>query len=156
MSLPEPIEEQILSAFVARLQGIEAVMAPWYVPRFIDRQYRLLDSVNELPGYTVLLAPEESHGETGDLSGAVHATIGIEVLVYAAGNDAEPTDRVLIRMLAQAERALTPVALLGPTVNVDVENTRRVLDHETEVGAPWRGLRSHLYRVRYQYPLSEP
>jgi hypothetical protein len=39
---------------------------------------------------------------------------------------------------------------------VNIQNTRRVLDHEMEIGAPWRSLMSHLYRVEYYYTRGEP
>ena len=78
---------------------------------------------------------------------AVIAAMGLEVLAYGQGSDAEPTDRVLIRLLAQAERALCAPGLFGPGRRVPrtrskLQNTRRVLDHETEVGPPYRSLMS--------------
>jgi len=164
MSLPEPIEEQILAACVGRLADIRSVVPQfWYLPRWVDRIYKPLDEVNELPGYLVLRAPEESGTDlqTIDYPGsAVIASMGMEVLAYGQGSDAIPTDRVLIRLLAQAERALCAPGLFGtapsPENQIEVQNTRRVLDHETEVGAPYRSLMSHLYRVRYFYTRGEP
>jgi hypothetical protein len=164
MTQPEPLEEQILAACVVRLQTLDRVVAePWYRPRFVARTYRPLDAVTELPGYLVLRAPEESGAElqTIDAPGStVIATMGVELLAYGQGSDAEPTDRVLMRLLAQAERALCAPGLLGPgampAAQVDVQNTRRVLDHEVEVGAPWRSLISHLYRVQYLYTRGAP
>lgn len=164
MSRTEPIEEQILAACVARLAALETVMDhPWYRPRFVDRAYRPLDAVSELPGYLILRAPEESGMElqTIDYPGsAVMAAMGVEVLAYGQGSDAEPTDRVLLRLLADAERALCAPGLFGPDVDpenqIELQNTRRVLDHETEVGPPYRSLMSHLYRVRYLYTRGEP
>ena len=164
MSQPEPIEEQILAACVVRLATLATVVPkPWYAPRFVARIYRPLDAVNELPGYLVLRAPEESGMElqTLDYPGsAVIASMGVEVLAYGQGTESEPTDRVLIRLLAQAERALCAPGLLGPTwtrrTKSSSQNTRRVLDHETEVGAPYRSLMSHLYRIRYLYTRGEP
>lgn len=153
----EPLEEQILAALATRLQGLtlDTVPTPWYVPRFVSRTYQPLDAVNELPGYLVLRAPEESGAEpmTMDPGGTVLATMGVEVLAYGAGSDVDPADRVLLRLLAQAERVLVTTNLLGVNSEpyLDVTNTRRVLDHETEVGAPWRSLMSHLYRVRFTY-----
>jgi hypothetical protein len=153
----EALEEQILAAMTTRLEGItlDTVPTPWYVPRFVKRTYQPLDAVNELPGYMVLRAPEESGAEpmTTDPSGTVLATMGVEVLAYGAGSETDPADRVLLRLLAQAERALLVEDLLGATSDTytDIQNTRRVLDHETEVGAPWRSLMSHLYRVRFTY-----
>ena len=91
MSQAEPIEEQILEACVRRLAGLEAAVSePWYVPRFVARIYRPLDAVNELPGYLVLRAPEESGAElqTLDYPGsAVIASMGVEVLAYGQGSD---------------------------------------------------------------------
>ena len=162
MSRTEPIEEQVLAAMVARLAQLPAYVAePWYVPRWVDRIYRPLDAVNELPGYLVLRAPEESSAElqTIDYPGAdVIASMGIELLAYGAGSAAEPTDRVLIRLLAQAEQALLQPVLLGACADpwLEIHNTRRVLDHEMEVGAPWRSLMSHLYRVRFFYTRGNP
>jgi hypothetical protein len=164
MTQPEPLEEQILAACVGRLQTLDRVVAePWYRPRFVARTYRPLDAVTELPGYLVLRAPEESGAELQTIDypdSAVIATMGVEVLAYGNGSDAEPTDRVLLRLLAQAERALCAPGLLGsgpsPENLLDVQNTRRVLDHETEVGPPWRSLMSHLYRVRYFYTRGAP
>ena len=163
MSQPEPREEQILAAMYDRLAHLGQVVAtPWYEPRFVARVYRSLDAVNELPGYIVLRAPEESGTElqTLDYPGSTMiATMGVEIMAYANGSEAEPTDRVLIRLLAQAERALCAPGLLGngiPENQVDVQNTRRVLDHETEVGPPWRSLMSHLYRVQYLYTRGDP
>ena len=164
MSQVEPLEEQILAACVARLLAMDQVVAqPWYRPRFVDRMYRPLDAVNELPGYLVLRAPEESGMDlqTLDYPGStVIAAMGVEVMAYGNGSDAEPTDRVLIRLLAQAERALCAPGLLGNGASaenqLDVQNTRRVLDHETEVGPPWRSLMSHLYRVRFLYTRGQP
>ena len=162
MSLAEPIEEQILAACVARLTALpQYVTQPWYVPRFVERTYRPLDAVNELPGYLVLRAPEESGAELQtieDPDATVIASMGIELLAYGAGSGVEPTDRVLIRLLAQAERALLAPPLLGPDPEpwLELHNTRRVLDHEMEVGTPWRSLMSHLYRARYFYTRGEP
>lgn len=161
MSRPEPLEEQILAAMALRLERGWSGLSPWYLPRFVGRTYKPLDAVNEFPGYLVLLASEESGTEpqTIDAPGATMvATLGVEVMAYGAGGDAEPTDRVLVRLLAQAEEALLQKDLLGPDSDayVDMENTRRVLDHETEVGAPYRSLRSHLYRVRFLYTRGEP
>jgi hypothetical protein len=160
MSQPEPIEEQILAACVARLKRLETVvMEPWYRPRFVDRMYRPLDAISELPGYLILRAPEESGAElqTIDYPGStLIATMGVEVLAYGNGSDAEPTDRVLLRLLAQAERALCAPGLFAPEHQLDVQNTRRVLDHETEIGPPWRSLMSHLYRMRFLYTRGEP
>jgi hypothetical protein len=165
--IAEPLEEQILTACVARLAALDQFVAqPWYRPRFVARTYKPLDAVNELPGYLIMRAPEESGAEvrTLDYPGAsVLATMGIEVMAYGNGSDAEPTDRVLIRLLAQAERALCAPGLLTASGNgempewqVNIQNTRRVLDHETEIGAPWRSLMSHLYRVEYYYTRGEP
>lgn len=164
MSLPEPIEEQILTACVARLAAIPTVLPDaWYPPRFVSRTYKPLDAVNELPGYLVMRAPEESGAElqTLDYPGsAVIAAMGVEILAYGAGSDVLPTDTVLIRLLAQAERALCAPDLFGPAAApenaIDLQNTRRVLDHETEVGPPYRSLMSHLYRIRYLYTRGEP
>jgi len=160
----EPIEEQILAACVARLAALETVIdQPWYRPRFVDRAYRPLDAVHELPGYLVLRAPEESGAElqTIDVPGStVIAMMGVELLAYGQGSDAEPTDRVLLRLLADAERALCAPGLFGPGPSpenqIDLQNTRRVLDHETEVGPPYRSLMSHLYRIRYLYTRGDP
>ena len=67
---------------------------------------------------------------------------------------------MLIRLLAQAERALCAPGVFGPGLSpeneIELQNTRRVLDHETEVGAPYRSLMSHLYRIRYLYTRGEP
>jgi hypothetical protein len=164
MSPAEPLEEQILAACVERLAHPTPASAAWtwYTPRFVDRLYKPLDAVNEFPGYIVLRAPEESGAElqTIDYAGStVIASMGVEVLAYANGSEAEPTDRVLIRLLAQAEMALCAAGLLGETTReeqIDVQNTRRVLDHETEIGAPWRSLMSHLYRIRYLYTRGAP
>jgi hypothetical protein len=153
----EPLEEQLLAAMVTRLESLtlDTIPSPWYVPRFVRRTYQPLDAVNDLPGYLVLRAPEESGAEalTMDDTGTVMATMGVEVLAYGQGSDVDPADRVLLRLLAQAERVLVQKDLLGPYSNTytDIQNTRRVLDHETEVGAPWRSLMSHLYRVRFTY-----
>ena len=164
MSRTEPIEEQILAACVTRLGALETVLEhPWYRPRFVARAYRPLDSVNEVPGYLVLRAPEESGMElqTLDYPGsAVIAAMGIEILAYGQGSESEPTDRALIRLLADAERGLCAPGVFGPTVDpenqIEVLNTRRVLDHETEVGPPHRGLMSHLYRIRFFYTRGQP
>jgi hypothetical protein len=153
-----------MSACVARLADLRSVVPEcWYLPRFVDRIYRPLDAVNEMPGYLVLRAPEESGTDLQTLDypdSAVIASMGLEVLAYGQGSDAIPTDRVLIRLLAQAERALCGPGLFGPGPTpenqIDVQNTRRVLDHETEVGPPYRSLMSHLYRVRYFYTRGEP
>ena len=164
MSLPEPIEEQILAACVARLTALPTLLPDlWYAPRFVRRQYAPLDAVNELPGYLILRAPEESGMalETIDYPGsAVIAAMGLEVLAYGQGSYVLPTDTVLLRLLAQAERALCAPDLFGvgasPENQIELQNTRRVLDHETEVGPPYRSLMSHLYRVRYFYTRGEP
>ena len=141
---------------------------PWWPSRGIARgswrgSTARSIAVNELPGYLILRAPEESGMElqTIDYPGsAVIAAMGLEVLAYGQGSDAEPTDRVLLRLLAQAERALCAPGLFGPGVDpenqIELQNTRRVLDHETEVGPPYRSLMSHLYRVRYFYTRGEP
>lgn len=156
----EPLEEQLLQACTDRLANLAMVVPePWYLPKFVSRTYRALDAVNELPGYLVLRAPEESGAEleTIDDPGAtVIATMGVEILAYGQGSDLEPADRVLLRLLADAERALCASGWLGAGNWVDVQNTRRVLAHETELGAPWRSLMSHLYRVRYVYTRGEP
>lgn len=157
MSLVEPLEEQILAAMATRLEKLELYVAqPWYVPRFVTRTFRMLDEISELPGYTLLRAPEESGADvlTMDASGTTLATMGVEVLAYGQGSDREPADRVLIRLLAQAEQALLtgdPILGVGSNIYTDIQNTRRVLDHETEIGAPFRSLMSQLYRVRFTY-----
>jgi hypothetical protein len=164
VSLPEPIEEQILVACVARLTDLANVIPGcWYAPRFVTRIYRPLETVNELPGYLVVRAAEESGADlqTIDYPGSqIIASMGLEVLAYGQGSESLPTDRVLIRLLAQAERALCAPDLFGPSAapenSIEVQNTRRVLDHETEIGAPHRSLMSHLYRVRYFYSRGEP
>jgi hypothetical protein len=163
MSQAEPIEEQILAAMVARMTRLERwLVTPWYVPRFVSRTYRPLDAVNELPGYLVLRAPEQSGAERqtiDDPKSAVIASMGVEVVAYGAGSEVEPADRVLIRLLAQAESVLVQPRLLEDAFDdaeLDVQNTRQVLDYETEVGSPWRALMSHLYRVRYFYTRGAP
>jgi len=151
-------------ACVARLTDLAAVVPDyWYTPRFVTRIYRPLDSVTELPGYLVLRAADESGADlqTIDYPGSqIIASMGLEVLAYGQGSDTLPTDRVLIRLLAQAERALCAPGLFGPEAapenQIEVQNTRRVLDHETEVGPPHRSLMSHLYRVRYFYSRGAP
>ena len=94
----------------------------------------------------------------GDPSASVLASVGIEVLAYGAGSDHTPTDRVLTRLLAQAERALLQPTALGndPDPWLDIQNTHQIGDSEMEVGAPWRSLRSHIYRARYFYTRGEP
>jgi len=164
VSLPEPIEEQILMACVARLADVANIIPEcWYAPRFVARAYRPLDAVTELPGYLVLRAPEESGADLQTIDypdSRVIASMGLEVLAYGQGSDSLPTDRVLIRLLAQAERALCAPGLFGPDAapedQIHVQNTRRVLDHETEIGPPHRSLMSHLYRVRFFYSRGEP
>jgi hypothetical protein len=160
----DPLEEQILAACVTRLaQLAQVVDEPWYAPRFVERIYRSLDEVNEFPGYLVFDAPEESGAELQTLDtpdSTVIASMGITVVAYGLGSDAVPTNRVLIRLLADAERALCAPDLLAampfPDNQLDIQNTRRVLDHQTEAGPPWRSLRSHLYRVRYIYTRGYP
>jgi hypothetical protein len=164
MTRPEPMDEQILAAMHARLAALDQVVAqPWYRPRFVDRTYRPLDAVNDFPGYLVELAPEESGAElqTLDVPGStVIALMGVSLMAYGQGSEADPTHRVLLRLLADGERALCAPGLLGnganPENQIDVQNTRRVLEHETEVGPPWRSLMSHLYRVRYLYTRGAP
>jgi hypothetical protein len=160
MTRPEPMDEQILAAMHARLAALDQVIAqPWYRPRFVHRTYVPLDAVNDFPGYLVELAPEESGAElqTLDVPGStVIALMGVALMAYGQGSEAEPTHRVLLRLLADGERALCAPGLLAPESQIDVQNTRRVLEHETEVGPPWRSLMSHLYRVRYVYTRGAP
>jgi hypothetical protein len=164
MLATEPLEEQVLAAMVARLKGItqDTEPTPWYVPLFVSRRYQFLDEVNGLPGYLVLRAAEESGTELLTLAETedrtARASMGVEIVAYGAGSDQDPADRVLMRLLAQAERALLAPDLLGAASEpwTEVENTRRILDHETEVGPPWRSLMSHLYRVRFFYTRGRP
>lgn len=156
----EPLEEQLLQACTDRLANI-ALIVPglWYVPKFVTRTFRLLDSVNELPGYIVSLEPDESGAERQSIENpdaTILASMGVEVLAYGAGSDLVPTDRVLVRLLGDAERALCSTGWLGDGPAITIENTRRVRTHETEVGAPWRSMRSHVYRIRYLYTRGEP
>lgn len=158
----EPVQEQILEAFVARLEALapELDPRPWYLPRFVTRTFAPLDAVNELPGYIVLDAADESQAEKLGLDEdtTILATMGIELLAYGQGSDADPADRVILRLLADAERVLVQPNLLGAGSEpwTEVENTRRVLSHETEIGPPWRMVKSELYRVRYVYTRGDP
>ena len=156
----EPLEEQLLQACTDRLANLAVLLpSPHYVPKFVSRTFRALDSVNDLPGYLVMLSAEESGAERQtieDPDATMLATMGVDVYAYGAGSDLEPTDRVLIRLLADAERVLCASGWLGDGPAIDVENTRRVITHETETGPPWRSLRSHTYRIRYLYTRGDP
>jgi len=151
-------------ACVTRLTDLTAIVPEyWYAPRFVTRIYAPLDDVNELPGYLVELRPEESGTDLQTIDypdSRVIASMGLAVLAYGQGSDSLPTNRVLIRLLAQAERALCAPGVFGPGIapenQIELQNTRRVLDHETDVGPPYRSLMSHLYRVRYLYSRGAP
>src|SRR4030095_14686820 len=160
MTRPEPMDEQILAGMHARFAPRDRVLAqPWSRPRFVDRTYRPLDAVNDFPGYLVELAPEESGAElqTLDVPGStVIALMGVSLMAYGQGSEADPTHRVLLRLLADGERALCAPGLLAPESQLDVQNTRRVLEHENAVCPPWRSLMRHLYRVRYFYTRGAP
>lgn len=155
--MAEPVAEQILAAMVARLQQISGV------PGGVSRVFRWLDQVNELPCFLVLPSAEENTREYGELGGGVdsglggtiRAWMGVEVLAYARGTDLEPVTRLLLRLLAAAETALTSPDLhlgLSPDVVSDVQNTGRVAVLDLEFpDEGFRGAMSHVYRVAYDY-----
>lgn len=157
----EPIRERILVAIVDRLKAISTATGSWLTPKRVSRKAEFLDAVAELPIYIVLPSDQENektYEEVGS-GGSITATMGVEIVAMAEGSDTVVVSTFIERMAQDVEKALTtPDLQVGlDAIGVeDVRDTGRFEMLELPTDEWYRGLRSMIYRVVYNYALGAP
>jgi hypothetical protein len=165
----EPVPEQILEAFVTRLEGMSRHDGYRMELRRVSRKWESLEQQNDLPVALVLRAsgsPEHQYeelagagelgiGETGEL---IRAFLDVEVWLYCQGDDVSGPSTVWERLAADVERVLSLDLHLGLSPDM-VWDVRKIgnIGHEPVPTQSWYRVEgADLYRASYQYLRGAP